>query len=520
MQRGKSARLAIALGIAFCALPIAEAAAAASFVVVGTKAPSGLGVVRIYTDNDANRTYETLADEYTPFSSSSLTPDGLRVAAGDFDGDTNDEVAVAAGETDAVRIYELTSSGEIGALMQKVAGFAPGSYVAAGDVDADGRDELAVSTDPGSNTKVKIFRDVNENGTLEATPTENFNAYPGEDGGARVAFGNVNNSGGDELVVGPGPDAGLPVKIYRDADLDRLYSDEPILDSFVPYGASYAGGTYVAAGPIENAGGNGAEVVVSAAATQNKNVLIRTDSNANGLVSDNPPFDQLAPPYGGSYQKGVRVAAGDTDDSSFFHEVITAPGGASQPVKIFDDTADTGSLLSDNPVADSFGATTAATGSFVAFARTVSPITYGMAGPPLFLADNATTESNLVVPQSAGIIRDIDVGVGISHTFDGDLTLALLHRSPSGSTQITLWSNVGGTCDGFLVALNDEAGTDVGAATCSTSGPISGSFNLEATELLSPFDNTDASGTWRLIVTDGSVNDTGTLHYWNLRISY
>ena len=234
-------RLAVVLGIAFCVVPVAEAAANANFVVVGTKAASGLGIVRTYVDADLNGSYETLADEFTPFNSASLTPDGPRVAGGDFDGDGNDEIAVAAGETNAVRIYELTSSGEIGALMQKVAGFAPGSYVAAGDVDADGRDELAVSTDPGTDTKVKLFRDVNENGLLEVTPTENFNAYPGQDGGARVAFGDVNNTVGDELIVGPGTDAGLPVKIYRDADHDRLYSDEPLLDSFVPYGAGLAG---------------------------------------------------------------------------------------------------------------------------------------------------------------------------------------------------------------------------------------------------------------------------------------
>ena len=109
-------------------------------------------------------------------------------------------------------------------------------------------------------------------------------------------------------------------------------------------------------------------MIVSTAAGQGKNVIVRTDADADGLVSDDPPFDQLPPPYGTS-QKGVRVAAGDTDDSGTFTEVITASGGPSQPVKIFDDNADGGSLLSDNPLDDSFGATTAQTGSFVAFAR-------------------------------------------------------------------------------------------------------------------------------------------------------
>ena len=220
MRRGRAGTLGIGVALALCAATAPSAFANANFVIVGTKASTGTGLVRVYADNDIDNTYETLADEFVPFSSSAATPDGVRVAGGDFDGDGNDELVVAAGETDLVRIYDLTSSGEVGALSQKISGFAPGSYVAAGDVDGDGRDELAVSTDPGANTKVKIFRDPGDDGLLDATPTENFNAYPGGTGGARVAFGNVDNDVGtrDELIVGPGPDAGLPVKIYRDAD--------------------------------------------------------------------------------------------------------------------------------------------------------------------------------------------------------------------------------------------------------------------------------------------------------------
>ena len=38
--------------------------------------------------------------------------------------------------------------------------------------------------------------------------------------------------------------------------------------------------------------------------------------------------------------------------------------------------------------------------------------------------------------------------------------------------------------------------------------------------LLSLFDGIDASGRWRLIVTDDNANDTGTLNDWSLRILY
>jgi subtilisin-like proprotein convertase family protein len=34
------------------------------------------------------------------------------------------------------------------------------------------------------------------------------------------------------------------------------------------------------------------------------------------------------------------------------------------------------------------------------------------------------------------------------------------------------------------------------------------------------FDGIDASGRWRLIVTDDNASDTGTLNDWSLRILY
>jgi subtilisin-like proprotein convertase family protein len=515
---------ACGLAVAFFATSvspaIAETPGDAGFVIAGTKTSStGIGVVRVYADNEGNSTYETLADEFVPFSSSTSTPDGVRVAAGDFNDDGQPELVAAAGEGNGIRIYELTTSGEVGALVQKVNGFTSGSYVAAGDINNDGRDELAVGTD-ATNTAVRIYTDSNDDGLLDTIPTETFNAYTGETTGARVALGDLNG-GGAELIVGPGPSAGLPVKIYQDTDADVKVSDNPVLDSFVPYGASYAGGTYVASGPIQSAGTGSSEVTVSAATGQGKKVIVRTDSDGDGLVSDDPVFDELAPPYGTS-TKGVRVASGDTDHSGAFHELITASGGATQPIKIFDDNGDVGPLLSDNPISDSFGSTTANTGSFVAFAHTTAPVKYAATDVPLTLTDNATTVSRLVVPASAGIINDLDVDLGIFHTFDGDLDVSLQHITPSGSTTLALFHDVGGTCEGFLVTLSDEFGVDMGSASCGTKldNPISGIFNPEDIALLSVFDGVDASGSWSLIVKDDSVNDSGTLNYWDLSITY
>ena len=98
---------------------------------------------------------------------------------------------------------------------------------------------------------------------------------------------------------------------------------------------------------------------------------MRTDVDGDGKLSDDGAFDQIPPPYGATFSSGVRVAAGDTDHSGALVEVITAPGAnvGSKPVKIYDDDADPGALLSDNPLDDQFTAFPGKSRAFVAFAR-------------------------------------------------------------------------------------------------------------------------------------------------------
>ena len=83
-----------------------------------------------------------------------------------------------------------------------------------------------------------------------------------------------------------------------------------------------------------------------------------------------------------------------------------------------------------------------------------------------------------------------------------------------------LFTDIGGTDEGLIIRLNDEAGTDIGTADNPADGPITGSFNPEDAALLSAFDGGDASGRWRLQVVDDSGTDTGTLMGWGLRITY
>ncbi len=499
----------------------------AGFIAVGTDA----GVqaeVRIFADNDNNDTYETEATGVEAFAFSPFPSftGGARVAMGDFNGDSNDELVVAAGPGGGphVLVYELTSSGLPGAVLDSFFAFGTfngGVFVAAGDFDGDGRDELVTAADAGAGPHVRIFSDTDRDGVLSDNQTDSFFAYAANvTAGVRVAMGNTDNDTGDELITAPGAGVSPHVIIWDDTDLDRAVSDNPVDDSFFAYG-SFTGGVYVSAGPVENAGGNGAEVITSPGAGGGPHVKIFSDSDADGQVSDNPLFDEFFA-YPG-FTGGVRVAAGDTDISSFFVEVVTGPGSGGGPhIKIFDDSAaDGGSLLSDNATAHEFFAYEGGynRGVFLAFGK-VNNSTFALTGLPAAIPENSTLTSNIFVPSSAGILRDVDVSLFIQHTFNGDLDVTLTHVVSGVS--VVLFTDVGGTDEGFVIRLNDEAGTDIGTADNPTDGAISGTFNPEGAALLGAFDSLDASGEWRLIVTDDTAAgaDIGTLFGWTLHFSH
>jgi subtilisin-like proprotein convertase family protein len=92
----------------------------------------------------------------------------------------------------------------------------------------------------------------------------------------------------------------------------------------------------------------------------------------------------------------------------------------------------------------------------------------------------------------AGKLREIDVEVDITHTYIGDLVVAL--SSPAG-TKVPLHSRTGGSTDNLiknyssqtLLALNNLRGEDV-------------------------------AGDWKLRISDHERIDTGKLNRWKLRI--
>ena len=120
--------------------------------------------------------------------------------------------------------------------------------------------------------------------------------------------------------------------------------------------------------------------------------------------------------------------------------------------------------------------------------------------PPAPIADNLPPVVRTLSVTQAGLIDDVNVHVELTHTFIGDLNIAI--AAPDG-TSVTLHGGSGGSADDINTTYDDETGTN----TTSPASP------------LSALDNGNALGDWSLTVDDNAGGDEGVLSYWGIDIA-
>jgi autotransporter-associated beta strand protein len=108
-------------------------------------------------------------------------------------------------------------------------------------------------------------------------------------------------------------------------------------------------------------------------------------------------------------------------------------------------------------------------------------------------------------------VSDVNLSLGITHTYDADLTVYLV--SPSG-TRVKLFSGVGGSGDDFTGTIFDDS-----ASQSITIGTAPFSQSYQPQEALSAFNGQSALGYWTLEITDSTPADNGTLNAWSLTIT-
>lgn len=244
---------------------------------------------------------------------------GVRVAAGDVNGDGIPDLITAPGPGDGtgstIRVFNGFSENPLLAFPAFTPSFTDGVFVAAGDVNSDGRSDIITGSDAGGAPIVRIFS--GPGGNFLETIDPMFGA--GFTGGVRVATGDVNNDGFADIITGAGPGGGPHVKVFSGQDFGLLREFDAFDDTFT-------GGIFVAAGDVNNDGID--DIVTGADAGRTPGVRI-FDGLTNQLITE---FLAYEPQFTG----GVRVATADLNGDGFA-DILTGPGEERAPeIRVFD----------------------------------------------------------------------------------------------------------------------------------------------------------------------------------------
>jgi hypothetical protein len=205
--------------------------------------------------------------------------------------------------------------------------------VALGDVNADGTDDIILASGFGGTGEVAIFDGAD---ALQGNPTEiaRFVAYRDFTGGAFVASGDLNGDGFDEVITTPGLGGRGHLKVFNFNDSGNFGGTPTLITSAYTF-TDYNGEVRVA---TLNSGTETLVVTASGAGVA-ADIRLWHDVHQIGGVPDKTAVDRafLAArlvPFNG-YTGGVSVAAGDTDGDGDDELFVSKNTGAAR-VAVYD----------------------------------------------------------------------------------------------------------------------------------------------------------------------------------------
>lgn len=165
---------------------------------------------------------------------------GVRVAAGDIDGDGFPEIMAGAGPggSPIVNLFDGATGTFLRTVLVGDAAFSGGVFVASGDVDGDGFADLVTGAGAGGGTEIRKYTTVRRGDLL-------MNSYYAFRSDSRfdvyVAAADLDGDGYAEILVGTGPGGDSRVRIFHGKD-DALMTTATAFP-----GWNTSGGVWVAA---------------------------------------------------------------------------------------------------------------------------------------------------------------------------------------------------------------------------------------------------------------------------------
>ena len=199
---------------------------------------------------------------------------GVFVATADFDGDGRSEIITGAGAGGGphVKVFQIlpnqpltTNVATLTQFFAYESTFLGGVRVAAGDVNGDGKPEIVVAPGAGRSSLIKVFNGHALNPAGAQTPMNQFLAYaPAFKGGVFLDVGRYTADNKADIVTGAGFGGGPHVRVFDATNLPtngslaastlEFLNDPPGTDGVVDQSALTAGVSSVAFGQADTDG--------------------------------------------------------------------------------------------------------------------------------------------------------------------------------------------------------------------------------------------------------------------------
>ena len=211
---------------------------------------------------------------------------GVYVAAGDFNGDGKADLAVGSDEGGAPRV-RVFSAGNVGTPIADFyvyeSTFRGGVRVAAGDVNGDGRADLICGAGYGGGPRVTVINGKTL-GTTNARLADFFAFENSLRNGVNVSAGDVDGDGRADLGIGAGPGGGPRVTVFSGANVITGNPTPISLLNFFAFDQTQRFGVRVA---IKNIDGDSVADIVTAPGNGGQN-RIRTYSGGKVSAPGSP----------------------------------------------------------------------------------------------------------------------------------------------------------------------------------------------------------------------------------------
>lgn len=237
----------------------------------------------------------------------------LNIAAGNLDERPGDEIVLAAGSGGGPQIQVQDQDGRLlSSFFAYKSSFRGGVRVAVGDVDGDGKNEIITVPQASGGPHVRVFN-------LRGQVLSQFFAFPsGFRGGLSVGVGDINGDGREDIVCGAGPGGGPQVRVFD--------GKGKLLTQFFAFEKEYRGGINIAVGDIDGGLQKRAEIAVAGASKRDS--AVRVFDNYAKLVAEFKAF-------GSRYTGRTDLSFGDADQDGQ-DELIVSSGSQSSHVRIFE----------------------------------------------------------------------------------------------------------------------------------------------------------------------------------------